>query len=506
MKKIVIVIMLLTVVSKLLGFTRDIALSYFYGASSISDAFLISYLIPTVIFGLIGGGISSGFIPMYTKIIQNEGEAVANKYTNNLINIFMIFSIAIVFIGLLFTDGIVEIFAPGFENEIFDITVSLTKITIIGIVFSVFISILIGFLQIKGNYTIPSLIGLPLNIIIILFIVISYYANIIFMAIGILIAIISQLIFLLIFSVKAGYKYRFILDIRDKYIKKMLYIAIPIIVGTSANQINIVVDKSIASLISAGGISTLTYAQTITGFVHGIFVLSISTALYPKISEFAAAGNIIKFKKTVALSIGGITLLIIPATVSLMVFSEQIVEILYGRGAFNSNAVYLTSNALFYYSLGIYAIGVRVILSKAFYSLQDTKTPMINATIALVLNIILNIVLSKFMGLSGLALATSISAIICMILLLISLRRKIGTYGLSSIIVSFIKIAAVSIVMGLLAKLTFFILYNTLSNNVIALIISIFVSIIFYLLMISILKITDISFLFNLLKNKFRRN
>src|SRR5699024_3854161 len=173
------------------------------------------------------------------------------------------------------------------------------------------------------------------------------------------------------------------------------------------------VDRTIASRVVEGGITALNYANRLNGFIQGIFVLSISTALYPMISKMAAENNMQGLKKSVAEAISGINLLVIPATVGSMVFAEPVVMLLFGRGAFDSNAISLTTAALFYYSIGMLGFGLREVLSRAFYSLQDTKTPAINAAIAVVINIVLNIVLSKFMGIGGLALATSISAIVC---------------------------------------------------------------------------------------------
>ena len=127
-----------------------------------------------------------------------------------------------------------------------------------------------------------------------------------------------------------------------------------------------------------------------------------------------------------------------------MIFSKEIVSLLFGKGAFPQEAISMTGNALFYYSVGMIAFGLRDILSRGFYALQDTKTPMINATVAVVLNIVLNIILSKYLGIGGLALATSISAIVGKGLLFITLRRKIGGFGLKEISKSFIKISLVT--------------------------------------------------------------
>lgn len=502
MKKTAIFLMLATIISKTLGFLRDITLSYFYGASGISDAYLISLTVPSVIFSFIGIGLSTGYIPLYSIIDQKHGEKESNKYTNNLINILFLICTVIFIIGQVFTGQIVRLFASGFEGEILLLAIRFTKISLLGIYFTGIIYIFKGFLQLKNSYIIPSLISIPFNIIIIASIFLSSKINVMALSVGSVIAIISQLIMLVPLIYKRGYKYQFIIDVKDKYIKKMMYIALPVIIGSSINQINILVDRTIASNISVGGISALNYSNKLNAFIQGLFVTSIVTVMYPMISKMAAEKNINGLKKSVSEAISSINLLIIPITVGSMIFTQPIVRLLFGRGAFNDSAIIMTSNALFFYSIGMLGFGLREILSRAFYSMQDTKTPMINATIAVVINIILNIILSRFMGIGGLALATSISALICTGLLFISLKRKIGRFGMKNIIISFIKIVISSLVMGIVSKISFDLLLKNGNENL-SLVIAVGIGALTYALLIYFMKVEEVNVMINSIKRKF---
>ncbi len=505
MKKTALIIMLITISSKVFGFVRDIMLSYFYGASNISDVYLISTTIPLVIFSFIGTGISTGYIPMYSNIERNQGEAEANRFTNNLINILLALCSVLIIFGLLFTDQIVKVFASGFSGDTLILAVQFTRIALLGIYFSGIIYIFSGFLQLKGNYFIPALIGFPFNFFIILSIIISSNTSIFVLSVGSVIAVAAQLLLMLPFIYKKGYRHKLVFDIHDKNIKNMTYIALPVIIGMSVNQINVLVDRTIASLIQVGGISALNYANRLNGFVQGIFVLSMTTVMYPLISKMAAENNILGLKKSLKESIGSINLLVLPATIGCLIFAEPIVKLLFGRGAFDAHAISTTSQALFFYSIGMIGYGHREVLSRAFYSLQDTKTPMFNAAIAVILNIILNIVLSRYMGIGGLALATSISAIFCTVLLFISLRKKIGSFGMKSISISFIKILCASLVMGLMAKL----LYNYLTvfiSPTLSLLISIGIGAVVYFATIYFMKIEDADIIIDIIKRKMRRN
>lgn len=501
MKKTALIIMILTIVSKIVGFGREITLSYLYGASNISDAYLIAITIPGVIFGFIAAGLGAGYIPMYSKILQNDGELEANRFTSNLINILLIISTAVILMGLLFTEQIVRLFALGFEGETLALTVQFTKISLLAIYFTGIVSIFTGYLQIKGNYIIPALIGLPLNFFIILSIMISPFTNILVLAVGYVIAIGSQLLLMIPYMRKNKYKFKAIFDLKDKHIINMALIITPLILSVSVNQINVLVDRTIASQLAVGGISALNFANRLNGFVQGIFVLSIATVLYPTISKMAAEENRIGLKKTLSKAITGINLLVIPATIGSMVFATPIVSILFGRGAFDSQAISMTSSALLFYSIGMAGFGLRDILARAFFSMQDTKTPMVNGAIGVVLNIILNIILSRYLGIGGLALATSIAAIFTTVILFISLRRKIGPFGMKHLSISFLKILVASLVIGLLAKLSFDYLTATLSQNL-SLIIAIGVGAISYFVIVYFMKIEDVDVIVNAVKKK----
>lgn len=501
MKKTVLLLMLIAVCSKLLGFARDIILSYYYGASGISDAYIISITIPTIIFSFIGTGIATSYIPIYSSIIKEKGSLAADRFTNNIINIIIILCTFILIISLIFTTPIVKLFASGFQGSTLDLAIDFTRIGIVGVYFYGLIYIFNGYLQLKDNYLGPALRGIPLNLCIIASVILSANYGTSILAIGSVVAVIVQLFFLIPLAYKKGFKYNIVLDFKDEHVKKMIFLSIPVIIGVSVNQINVLVDRTIASQIALGGISALTYATRLTQFIQGIFVESIATVLYPKISKMASEKNWDSLKKHLLEAICGINLLVIPSIVGTMIFSEPIVKLLFGRGAFNTHDALMTSNALFYFSLGMIGFGLREVLARAFYAMHDTKTPLINAAIALVINIILNIVLSKYMGLGGLALATSISSIICTALLFTSLRKKMGSLKIGSAFYSILKIIAVSLIMGIVSKIA----YNLLILSFIpitALFIAILVALIIYLSLISFMKINEVNIIIASLRKK----
>lgn len=453
MNNITALLMITTLISSFFGFGRDLTLSYFYGTSLISDAYIIATTIPMVLFGFAASAISIGYIPSYSKVEATLGEVEANRFTSNLINMVVLFCMGIVIIGFLFTTPIVKFFALGFEGDTLNVTVKMTRIVLWSIIFMAIIIIFTAYLQIKGNYVVPALLGFPMNIIIIISIFISAKTNVLVLAIGSLIATITQFVMLIIFVPRTGYRHKWMLNLKDENIRSMVYVIVPVTIGMSVNQVNILVDKTVASKIAVGGISALTYSNRLNGFVMAIVVLSITTVMYPLISKMAVEKDISGLKKMLLQAIGGINLLVIPASTGAMMLAEPIVRFLFGRGAFDQQAIAMTSTALFYYSIGMIGYGLRDVLTRVFFSMQDARTPMINGVIATLLNIVMTFIFSRFMGIGGVALATSISALMTTGLLFYSLRLKIGPFGIRGVLISSGKILLASVIMGTAAKI-----------------------------------------------------
>lgn len=490
-------------VSKVFGFLRDVILSYYYGASNISDAYLIAMTIPTTIFAFIGVAITTSYIPIYLEIVKKKSYKKGIDFTNNLLNILLMISFFIIFIVLVFTDKIVWLFASGFDNETIEVAVFFTRICIISIIPFSLVYIFSAYLQSKSKFYVMTLIGLPLNMITILSIYLSSKINIYYLPIGSVLAIFSQLIFLIPIAIKNQYSYSFKTTLKSSYVKKVFILSLPVILGTSISQINMLVDRTLASQVVDGGISALSYANKINLFIQGIFIMPLVTIFYTNISKLAINQDIKSMKKILNDYITVITIFILPIIVLTMIFSKEIVRILFGRGAFDEQAIALTSAGLFFYSFGMLGMSLREVVARVFYSLQDTKTPMINGAIGVLINIILNFLLVKYMGIGGLALATSISATIIVFLLFYSLNRKTSLLDGKYIINSSLKVTFSACVAGLIC----FYLYQLLIKIEISIILSIILSItiygIVYLVLLFLLKINSFLFFINFVSKKY---
>lgn len=505
MKRNIAVIMLITVVAKFFGFFRDIVLTYYYGASSITDAYLISQTIPTTIFSLIGAGLMTSFIPVYNKVRKERGDDESLKFTTNLINILFFIATIFVIIVLLFTEPLVMVFASGFSGEVLNLAVQYTRISVFGLYFTGIIYILSSYLQIHNNFVIPAMLAIPSNIVVVVSIFLANKLTDDLLAYGILASIIVQFLFLIPSAMKIHFRFQWHLSFKDPYLKEIILLAIPVIVGVSVNQLNILVDKNLASNISVGGISVINYADKLITVVQGIFVLPIVTVIYPKFSAMAVEKNEMGLSKILQESMTIVSMLVIPLTVGTMVLAKPIIDLIYLRGSFTEDASILTAEVLFFYSVGLLFYAYRDIFSKIYYSFGDTKTPMINTSIGVMINIGLNFFLSSFMGISGLALATSISAIVTSLLMWINIRRQIiHGNALRHLLIKFLKVTASSLIMGA-GSYVMYAQVSKYTGNTPAVAASVLTGTFLYCLMIYIMKIDEVTVLLAEVKNKIRR-
>lgn len=505
MKKAVILLMVLTIVSKVSGFLRDLTLAYFYGASEISDVFLLAISIPTIVFGVIAAGISTGYIPLYSRIENKLGEQAGIEYTNNLINVLMVLTTVLVALALIFTEYLVKIFAIGFEGETLALAVMFTRFSIFGVYFTIIIRILSAYLNYKKVFAVPSLIGIPMNLVLIAAIAISSRTEWLYvLAMANVVALFIQFLIIVVAAYKYAFRFQAVFQPKDRHIKEMAALAFPVILGSSVSQINRLVDRSLASWISVGGISSLNYANTMNTAFLGIFVSSFVTVFYPDISRKAAKGDMEGLKYTMNQTIIGVLLLIIPVTAGALAFAEPIVRFLFGRGAFDETAVILTTSAFFFYSIGLIGTGVNLILTRVFYALQDTKSPMINSSIGMGINVGLNFTLAPLLGIGGLALATSISALVTVILLTQGLRRKLGRLNLTKLVPSTLKIVMAAGVSTLIALMLYGAAEGVLGMNI-SLVIAVSVMGLLYFSAVYLMKIEGADIFIKGIMRRFKR-
>ena len=447
-KKATIVVMMITLLSKITGFFREIVLGSTYGATYVTDAYLVSQTIPQMLFASVTAAIATTYIPLYSRIMVEKGREEAVKFTNKIITAVLFGSMVVTFLGVIFARPIVSFIAMGFKGEALKLAVGFTRLAFPMVIFIGLSNIFQGFLQSNSEFAVPALIGIPYNFIIIAALFLHDMVGPYGLVAATLAGSALQLLLLLIYAFQKGYRYRTVIDLKDGDVIKVASLSVPVMMGAAVQQLNTLIDRMLASGLPEGSIAALNFANKLNGFVYGLFSMSISVVIYPLLSRLTAEDNMVEFKEKLVKALNVITLIILPVTAGAVVLSHPIVSVLFERGEFTGRATSMTASALIFYSLGMVFYGYRDVLNRTFYSLQDTKTPMINGMMTVGFNIVMNLVLVRYMQHSGLALATSLSAAVTTILLILNLKKKISGLGGKKILGVFIKSAASSIIMG----------------------------------------------------------
>lgn len=458
LKRTAIIITVITLGSKLFGFMREIILAYFYGTTYVVDSYLMAASVPGILFGWLTA-ISVSYTPIYTEAKANGGEKKSEKYTNNLISLIIICAISCVLLGLIFRNQIISIIAPGFKGHVYDLTVEYLKISLWTIVFTSTVQILMAYLNCNNKFIQANISTLVISITQMIFIFASGLFGENILIYGVLISNIIQFAILYIISNRNKLKYRFEIQ-NTSEIKKTFYIAGPIFISSMIMQINTFVDKMFASKLYEGSIAALNYSNIIRSFIFYLFSIAITTLIYPMLSKGISENNINRVKYIFSKGINIIIILFVPITIGAIILSRPAITFVYERGEFGHLSTIMTTTAFVMYTIGLLPLALRDVITKLFYSMQDTKSTMYIGLLAVILNITLNILFIKPFGHNGLALATSLSEIITLPLFFVILRKKIGSIGLKNSIILFIK----SIVAGVLMGIAVFFSYKYFSS------------------------------------------
>ncbi|MCF6460412.1 murein biosynthesis integral membrane protein MurJ [Clostridium sp. Cult3] len=467
--KSVWIIIIFGIASKILGFIKETLIASEIGCCFRTDAYFVAFAGATLLAEILGEGISTSMVPVLLKIEAKEGKEKKIDYVNNLLHITILASLILLVLGWLLSPAIINIMAKGFKGEEFYLTVKLMKIGLPIISLIMIRSVFVAYLQSNHGFKAGAKSWIYYNIVYIIYLIFfNQYGTYGLMVAGIL-ASLSQLFSVIPASKNMGYRYEKILDFKDVYFKEMLIVMLPILLALSINRINIIVDKTIASTLSVGSISWLNYANDIIQLVLGIFVTAIVTVLFPIISQEYHGEDVESLKDTMKKGMRWILNIIVPATLILVLLSEPIVRLFFQRGAFGPEATYMTSKALTYYALGLGSMAFVLILTKIHYAMHDSLTPTLHAIFGVVVNLIFSIILSKYMGIAGIALATSISTTLVTILLITRLNGNMKVIDIHRNWKSLLKLFIRGAIMALVIWVSFYLL----GDNSLGLVVSI---------------------------------
>lgn len=445
-----------TLLSRILGFARDLIIAKAFGAGPATDAFFAAFRLPNMLRELLGeGALSAAFIPVFTESFAARGRESAWRLAWTVLTLLAVLLILVSVVGILLAPWLIRLLAPGFQGmpSTHDLAVSLTRIMFPYILFIGVAALFMAILNSQGHFAAPALSPAMLNVAMIacaLFLTPYVDPPILALAIGVLIGGVAQLLIQIPVVWKHGMGAHRGIDFGDPAVGRIARLMTPGVAGLAVTQINVFVGTLLASLMGEGGISILYYAFRLIQLPIGVFGVAIATAAFPAMARQAANRSLEEVGATVAYAIRLVLFVTLPAMVGLMVFRVPIIQLLFERGAFTRTVSLATAEVVLFYAFGLGAYVSNRILVPAFYSLQDTATPVKIGMVAVIVNMTLSLLLMRPMGLAGLALATALSSFVNLGLLLIALRRRLGgLHGFS--VRSLARIGGAAAIMALIA-------------------------------------------------------
>jgi putative peptidoglycan lipid II flippase len=447
-----------TMTSRILGVVREQVLAYYFGAGNAMDAYNVAYRFPNLLRDLFAeGAMSAAFVPTFSSELATKGKESAFRLGNYVINALLLISGAAVVLGLVFAQPLVRAFAGGFDDVPgkLALTVSLTRIMLPFLTFVALAAAFMGMANSLRHFFIPAVSPAMFNVSSIvctigLMAVMPAFGlpPITAVAIGALVGGFAQWGVQWPLLHREGFRYRPVLDWRDPGLRRVLLLMGPGTLGLAATQINVFVNTWLATSQQEGAVSWLNLTFRLMYLPIGLFGVSIATATTPAIARQLALGDRTTVRKTIADGLGLMMMLNVPATVGLIVLAEPIIRLMYERGAFMPSDTIAAAGALQFYAVGLLGYSVVRIASPAFYALGQSRVPVTVSFIAVLANAALNYGLVHVMGYRGLALGTSIAALLNASLLLVMLSRTLGGIEGRAIANALVRIAVAAAIMG----------------------------------------------------------
>lgn len=418
----------LSLVSRIVGVFRDNMLSSMFGAGDVLDAYTSAFLIPDMLLQLLMlGALSASFIPIFTKYYGKDDEK-AWRFTSTILNVFGAAFAVVVLLSIIFAPWLTQIVAPGYGAEKLAMTVSMSRVISLGELFFAASMVFGSVLQGAKRFFLYSLAPIVNNVGIIFgALLLTPTFGPMGLAWGAVFGAMTHACLQGIGVYALGYRHSFHVSFRDPDLKTTSIQMIPRVLGLAVNQVNFVAMSAIASLSIAGSATILKFAYNLNSFPIGIIAMAYAVASFPALCDRRAAGDMKGFVASFSHAVRQVLLWIIPATVMFLLLRAQLVRLAFGRGKFDWAATVLTADTLAFFALSFAAQSLMYIVVRAFFALEDTKTPFITGLFAALINIVLGYLLVPSYGVVGLSAAFSIATVFQFAISWVLLRRKIGS-------------------------------------------------------------------------------
>lgn len=444
--KTISVMAVIIMLAKVMGLLRETLVAGLYGQGMESDILNTATQIPLLFFDMVlGVAILSTFVPIFNKYIEKYGKERAMEFANNFTTIVGLIALFAAVLGMVFAEPLVRVMVPGYA-EIpgkIETTARLLRILFPSMIFTASAYVAVGILQSFGEFTIPSLISVVSNGVMIGYLIVfGDRMGLAGVAVSMLVAWALQLVVQLPHLIKFGFRYKPCFNLKDEGIREAALIAIPVLISSWVQPLCNVINMSFGSSLGDGAVSALNWANKIYIIMVGVFAYAITNFIFPKLSRLSVGDKGDEFADMTRMSVGYIIAIIGFISALFLALSRPIISVVFERGEFTSQASVITGSALFFYSFGMIGYAVCEVLNKSFYALSDGKTPMITSIVGIAVNLLaaaLLVGVFRF-GVGGLALSSAISStVIALCLLYMINKRRSGVIN-KAFVLNIIKI------------------------------------------------------------------
>lgn len=501
MKRTVFIMMILLFLSKITGFLRTTTIATTFGAGYLSDVYNAAFMIPGLFTSIILSGLNTSMIPLLSTA---EKDGNKDRTFNRFLSLGLVFSVVVVLIIFVFAGVFSSITVRGFsEGKLADVayyTRLMSFITGMQILTYIFA----GYLQQSSRFYIVAAIAIPMNIIIIAMTRLGPSNTIFWLVIANLIGYFSQLIWVLVPFLRERYPFRFEINFKDQYLPIFFSMVGPILLTTSVSQLNVIIDQVLASFLPEGHLSILFNASKVNSLFQSVLIMSFTTIMFTQQSKLAN-DNRLELLKVTQKNLSMILLLIVPVTLGVLFLHQEIFRIIFLRGRYTMEASVIGGTVLFYYTFSLFGWSVNDVLGKFFYSTKEAKKTVWPSLVIIGSNITLNLILVQFMGVYGLALASSISIFIGMLIFYRKAKEQFDKENMPIFSPSISKyFIAGAVMVGLLTLLREYTMLGQLSDYV-----TVFTNMVIgastYFLILFALKTEELSEIKDIILRKLRR-
>lgn len=505
-----VILTLLSVVVAVSSALKEIIFAKFFGVSNIADAYTIAILLPETLFAVVWNAMNTILIPMYQDKLHNSGKKEATYFISIFFSTICIISVSFVLLSEIIADGWVYLFAPGFDAETHKLAVQLSHWTFLILIFEGVIRVCSDVMQVYKNFIVPKVLVMVRNfgMIIFLFLFASKF--------GVIAAVYGLLTGVAIESIIAfctTRKYESIslrVNFRDPDIRKAGKLSVPILIGSGVNELNQVADKVVASFLVSGSMVALTYASKLEGIITTVILLNAVSLVFPTISEYVAKNMTDELIQIYERTVKIIIMLSVPIIVGGFILGKDIIVVAFMRGAFDAEAAAIVAPLFSVYLSASLFTTIRTTTVNVFAAYGKTHEIMINTIFAVIINIALNIVLSYFIGVVGLPIATCISSILATVRLTLVANKQLFSISFRSIANLSRKSIVAALAMGLVIYFVRYGLNNVFSSSqwatLLAIVICIVIGVIVYALMLMAQRTSELKALISIIKSRKESN